>query len=482
MNDRRRRDQPGEARPLFDDDSERALIGICLQDPSKFWEGYSKIQPETFGNPRLGKIWAAMSAAAAKGKPINQTWIALLIDPSDAKEDTPTKMFLSVLANDAPTVSDFDAYCDTVLHLSSKRSLVEAMDRAKAEILASDVSMPPEHMRDIGMKRLSAAFSADGGDDDMMSYAEWGARVAKAKREQYDAGEDAQMGLDPGLAAVQRVFGRLMPGKEYVLAGMSSSGKSALVRQIAEGCALSAAAQNLGYGYIASLEMTGDEYAIRSIAERCGIPADEIEQGNLNNQQVGSIEDHARKLARYPIIVDQRPRMNLETIRARALKVKNTKGLSFMVIDHLLLIKGGRVDSMMDRVSEATIEAKNMAKEFRIPVIMLAQILEKKVLESKIKWPSSNHLFGGETIVQNADVVAFVHRPEMLKAREEPAKRETNGKGDEDKSASPWEKWNAQMEALRGKAYIYSNKRRGGAVIEKQEVAFHGPTMSFSDL
>ncbi len=135
-----------------------------------------------------------------------------------------------------------------MLNLAGKRSLIESLDRAKAEILAADVSMPTEHMRDIGLKRISAALSTDNADEDMLTYGEWGARVARQKRAEYDAGEDKEVGLHPGLASVQQVFGRLLPGKEYVLAGMSSSGKSALVRQIAEGCAKSAIVSNLGWG------------------------------------------------------------------------------------------------------------------------------------------------------------------------------------------------------------------------------------------
>lgn len=480
----RRRNQVGDPRPLFDESSERAVIGSCLQDSAKFWESFNRIKAEHFGTPRLARIWQAMAKSADANKPINRNYITLMIDPMDSKEDTPLGVFLSVLSNDAPPLSEFDAYVETVLHLANKRALIESIDRAKAEILSADVGVPAEHMKDLGLRRISNAFGGET-DDDMMDYASWGAKFAVRAKANYDLGDERMIGLDPGLRAVSQVIGTLLPGKLYVLAGMSSSGKSALARQIMQSASLSAQTAGMGFGYIASLEMTGEEYAIRAIAEQIGIAADRLEQGDLNAGEVESVQRAAAKLSKFPLIVDQRPRMTSEHIRSRALKIKNTRGLSCMAIDHLLLVRGaGKMDGIHDRVSEATIEAKNLAKELQVPVIMLAQINEKKLLESTTKWPNSTMLFGGESIMQNADVVCFVHRPEVVLQKTEPSQnaRAAEPKEGEKPKRTPWEQWNDRMEAVRGKAWAFNNKRRGGAPAVKMEMNFHGPTMTFSDI
>lgn len=480
----RRRNQPGEPRPLFDEASERAMLGCCLQDSAKFWESFNRVKAEDFSSARLSRIWQAMCRCAEKGKPVNQNWISLMIDPQDAKEDTPLKVFMAVLFNDAPPSGDFDAYVDNVLHFANKRALIDQLDRAKAEILSADVGVPAEHMKDLGIRRISNAFNGET-DEDLMEYQAWGAKFAARAQANYDLGDDAHIGLGSGLRAVDQVIGRLLPGKLIVLAGMSSSGKSALARQIMQAASQDAARSKLGYGYIASLEMTGEEYAIRAISPMTGIASDRLEAGDLNSGELDIIKRKVADLAKYPIYVDQRPRMTSEQIRARALKIKNTKGLAIMAIDHLLLVRGaGRADGIHDRVSEATIEAKNLAKELGIPVIMLAQINEKKLLESTTKWPNSSMLFGGESIMQNADIVFFVHRPEVVLQKNEPSQnaQPKEPKEGEKPKRTPWEQWNDRMEAVRGKAWVFNNKRRGGAPAVKMEMNFHGPTMTFSDI
>ena len=387
MNDRRRA-QKQEATPLFDEKAERSIIGCCLHDSARFWEAHGRLKPEHFAIGRLGRIWEAMMRCAEASKPVNQNWIPMMIR-GDKDEDTPLRVYLAVLFNDAPPPADAELYAEAVLHLANKRSLLESLDRAKQEILAQDVGVQAEVLKDIGIRHVSNAFSS-GGDDDMMSYGDWGARVFARAQKSIES-EESGFGLSPGLRAVEETIGRFLPGKSYVLAGMSSSGKSALARQLMEAAALDAMRQKLGPGFVSSLEMTGEEYASRHLAEKLGIAADKMEQGDLNRGEVEAIGRQVARMKNFPLVVDSRVRQKLADIRARALKLRNTSGLSIMAVDHLLLIRpNGPADSMMDRVSEATIEGKNMAKEFGIPAIILAQVNEKKVLESSSKWPSTS--------------------------------------------------------------------------------------------
>lgn len=477
MNDRRNKPRQLESRPLASESAERAIIGAALRDTTVFWSIYGKLAPEHFTNPRLARVWEAMKTCGQSGKPINATWIPLFIK-GDGGQDTPLLVFLAVLQNDAPPSSEVEAHVETVIHLANKRALLSSLDSARAEILDADVGMPAEVMKDIGIRMVSKAFS-DNSDDDMQDYVSWGRAAARDAIANFDAGESGGAGLCPGLPSIERIIGRLLPGKLYVIAGMSSSGKSAIARQIIEAASLDAARKGSGYAYIASLEMTGQEYTNRSIAEQLGIASDRIEQGSLNQAEVEAVVNAAEDLRRFPIMVDARPRQSIENIRSRAIKVRNTRGLSLVAADHLLLIAGSKGDSILDKVSFSTIEFKNMAKEFRVPAILLAQLDEKKILESTTGWPNSSHLFGGQTIMQNADVVVFVHRPEIVLTKKEPPQSATSDNGD---GKTPWEKWNARMEAVRGRAYVFTNKRRGGMPGIKEELRFHGPTMTFSEI
>ena len=321
---------------LHDEEAERCVLGICLSNQNSFWDCFAKLEPEHFTVPRHARIWDAMKRCADKAKPVSTRTIPLFI--RDDRDSEPLQIFLGVLLRDAPSAGDLMAYVETVQHLHNKRQLIEALDHARQDVLSADVGISVEDMVDQGIARLVNSKAADL-DADMRTYAEWGDEVYINAAKVYERGENALIGFSTGLRACDEVMGKLLPGKLYVLAGMSSGGKSALARQMAESAARQAADHHMGQGYIASLEMPGEEHAARALAQRLGISATRIESGDLNAAEIESLPDHIAALRNLPIIVDQRPRLNIDMIRSRMLRVKNRGGLAFGVVDHLLLVK-----------------------------------------------------------------------------------------------------------------------------------------------
>jgi replicative DNA helicase len=463
----------GQPKQLFDHDTEAAVVGACLRDATLFWDLHGRIDAGHFTLPRLARVWDAMVRLANEGQTVAREQIPKAIK-NDDKAESPLSIYLAMLIKAAPEGGTAKDLAETLVMYAEQRALIAALDAARAEIMAADFSVSPEALKETVIGKVTAA-GTGGFDRYMKTYGEWADDVHKQACAAHDAsqsGEATLVGLEPGLRAVQEVMGRLMPGRLYVLAGMSSSGKSALARQIAEHAAMQLARHSLGCGYIASLEMSGDEHLVRALAERIGVPASSIEEGSLQYGDLYRMQEQVSQLRHLPIVIDSRPRMRMEDMRNRMLRLKHQKGLGFAVIDHLLLIKPeGSRDSMLDRVANATIDAKFLARELHIPVIMLAQLNEKAILERPSGMPNGSDLFGGQPINQNADVVAFVHRQEIVEMRREPPQ------GDQEKHA----KWSSRLANLRGKAVIFNDKRRGGARHAKGELLFDAPLMTFRD-
>ncbi|MCQ8781683.1 replicative DNA helicase [Mangrovibrevibacter kandeliae] len=483
MTDRRR--YPERAPPpaeIISEEAERAVAGYILANPSQFFEINDRLQSEHFSTSRIMRIWAAMQRAVEKGKSPDRRMVALFIDPLDKKDDTPLTIYIANLIHDVTrNIEGFDllAYTDTIIRLAQKRALLAALDQARVQVAAADVGTAIEDLVDEGVRALTSAGVGDF-DRDMRTYGQWaealGQRVNRAIADEENGG----IGLSPGLKAVEEVIGPLIGGKVYVLAGMSSGGKSALAKSIMESAALDAKRKRQGWLYNASLEMNGEEHAARALSDYLGIPSFKIERAALNRSEVEAIGSRGREWAsQYPILIDQRRRMTMEKIRSRMMQVKNRYGLAMAVIDHILLIRGGKKDSLMDRVMEAVIEAKIMAGELGIPILLLAQINEKNLLERPSGWPIASDLFGGASIVQNADVVFFIHRPELVTRKKEPAK--TAKKRDED-GDTPHQAWERRLEREAGQAWVFSDKTRGLAGGVRRELRFDGETTTFRDI
>lgn len=458
------------AKPLFDEAAERAVVGACLFDAALFWNLNGRLEPRHFSTARLAKIWEAMISLGNAGQPIAREQIAKAIK-NDDKADTPLPIFLSLLLKDTPDGETARTLAEDVLRHAQRRAALEALDACRAEVMGMEFETSIEDLQERMLSRITG-IGGDGFDRHMRTYGQWAQTVFERTSAAMNKA-DAKVGLEPGLRAVQEVMGRLMPERVYVLAGMSSSGKSALARQIVESCAAQAAQQGLGWAYVASLEMSGDENATRALSERLGIAASVIEECSLDDDQLYRMGQAFHDLKHMQIMVDTKPRMRMEDIRNRALRLKHQKGLSLIAVDHLLLIKPeGRADSLMDRVANASSEAKFMAREFNVPVLLLAQLNEKAIVERPSGRPNGADLFGGQAIMQNADIIAFVHRQEIVEKRREPSK------SDEQKHA----RWSTMMANLAGKACIFNDKRRGGARHTSRDMTFRAETMTFEDL
>ena len=474
MNDRRyQKSKPAEETALFSLKSERTVVGAALQDEAFFWQMHARLRPQHFAVSRLARIWEALLAAVEKGKPPTMTWIPLYIrgDKEDEAEES-VLFYCNLLKNDAieEGLSAAELHADTIFQLANKRFLIDSLDRAKAKILTAEVGMAPTDMQDIAMKSIGLAVDQEF-DRHIRSYQDWGDDVWKEVAANIDNEEEGGLGLTCGLSGVEAVLGRLMPGRAYYLAGMSGAGKSAIAAQIAEAAMLQAAERGMGWGYMASLEMTGKEYAQRSLSRSMGIPYQDIEAGNVNRAQVESLANHARRLKRFNMEIDSTPSMTIDTIKSHAISTRNRRGgLALMVVDHMVIIAGEKGETLFDKVTNASGKIKQIAKELNVPIIVLAQLNEKKILDTASGWPNASHLFGGETIVQNADVIAFIHRHELVLNKKEPAK-----------DTPAHDKWVARLDQERGKAHFFNDKRRGGGRVSR-ELRFNGPLMLFEDV
>ena len=105
-------------------------------------------------------------------------------------------------------------------------------------------------------------------------------------------------------------------------------------------------------------------------------------------------------------------------------------------------------------------------------MILLAQLKEDDIIARASMRPHSGDLFGGKAILRNADVVMFLHRPEIVLAKKEPPKSH----------GEQHSKWLNQMEDLKGHAEVFNDKWRGGERGLTRNLRFRADIMTFEDV
>ena len=163
-----------------------------------------------------------------------------------------------------------------------------------------------------------------------------------------------------------------------------------------------------------SLEMSHLELTQRILASEARIDAKRMSQGQLQNSDWEKVSRAVTRLSDAPIFIDDNPRLTVMDIRARARRLKKQQGdLGVVLIDYLQLMTGrSRAENRQVEVAEMSRGLKILARELECPVIALSQ-LSRGLEQRPDKRPMLSDLRESGSLEQDADVVLFLHRPEM---------------------------------------------------------------------
>jgi replicative DNA helicase len=121
-----------------------------------------------------------------------------------------------------------------------------------------------------------------------------------------------------------------------------------------------------------SLEMSADQLANRLLSEASRIQGDRIRRGEISQREFDNFVAVSRELSRLPILIDDTPAITISALRTRCRRIQRTRGLKFVVVDYLQLMRpavGTKPESRVLEISMITQGLKAIAKELSIPVL-----------------------------------------------------------------------------------------------------------------
>jgi replicative DNA helicase len=227
-------------------------------------------------------------------------------------------------------------------------------------------------------------------------------------------------GLTTGFADLDKQTNGLQPTELVILAARPSMGKTAFVCNIAEAIA---ARSNKGV-LIFSLEQSKLELAERFLCIRAKVQLHKLRKGDLDEKERDDLLFTASELSEMPLYIDDTPGRTMAQVSAIARRVKRKSGLGIVIIDYLQLLEPEDKRAPREQqIAGITRRLKFLAKEMEIPVIALAQ-LNRGVELREDKRPKLADLRESGAIEQDADIVMFLHRPEMYDPNDRPGEAE----------------------------------------------------------
>ncbi len=240
----------------------------------------------------------------------------------------------------------------------------------------------------------------------------------------FQLGPGGVAGVPTGLRNLDKKLRGLRAGEIIVLAARPSMGKTSLAMNFAECVALGRDMTGQRFKgdharphpvAIFSLEMSADALALRMLCGMAGVPAFQIDSGIGNSQKITQqLTRAASELCKSPIYVDDTGGLDVMEMRARARRLKKKHQIELIIVDYLQLMNCREAARQGRQLETSAVSAnlKAMAKELKIPVVVLSQLSRAPEQRGdKSAKPKLSDLRDSGAIEQDADVVLLLRRP-----------------------------------------------------------------------
>lgn len=234
-------------------------------------------------------------------------------------------------------------------------------------------------------------------------------------------------GLSTGFTELDRMTNGLHAAEMIVIAARPSMGKTALAMNVAEHVAINEKRAVAVF----SLEMSSQQLVQRMLCSRARVNLQKVRDGFLAERDFPSLTSAASKLAEAKIFIDDTAGLSILELRAKARRLKAQHDIELIVVDYLQLLRSTTrraQDNRQLEISEISAGLKGLAKDLKIPIIVIAQLNRQPEARTGGK-PRLSDLRESGSIEQDADLVGLLVRPEVYE-EDEDARAEKAGEAE----------------------------------------------------
>ena len=225
-------------------------------------------------------------------------------------------------------------------------------------------------------------------------------------------------GVGTGFADLDRMTDGLHPAEMVVIAARPSMGKTSLAMNIVEHVALE---QKLPVA-VFSLEMSAESLILRMMCSLARVNLRSIRDGFMSESDFPKLTSAAGKLSSSKLFIDDTAGLSILQLRARARRLSQQHGVKLFVIDYLQLLHStGRrsQENRQQEIADISSGIKALAKELRVPVIVLSQLNRELEKRGPGDRPRLSDLRESGSIEQDADLVGLLFKQEKDKDSED---------------------------------------------------------------
>ena len=383
------------------EEAEAQVLGCILLEPELIDEAATALAAEDFYALKNKNIFDLLLELRADGKPIaTQTILVEAKSRAGNYDLVGGPAYVADLPNQVPSAALFPYSVSVV----KKKSRLRELQRASNMIL----NLVGEQGRDDDerIEEASALLTNLLNDAGGCGEASLRDTVHRAINQIEAASEHKGecTGIPTGFLALDKLTAGFHPGDMIVLAARPSIGKTSLALNVAEHVALD---KGIPVGFL-SLEMTDVSLAKRIMSSRSNVNGHKLLNGNLTEQDIKGLTVVAAKLAKAPLIINDKPGLSVLEMASIARRMVMKHDCKLLILDYLQLMHV-KAESRVQEVTKISCALKSIAKELNVPVLVLSQ-LNRSVESRDSGIPRLSDLRDSGAVEQDADLVMFLSR------------------------------------------------------------------------
>ena len=392
-------------------EAEQSILGSVLIDNDYQYEIISKLKENDFYLESHRLIFDSMRTINNTNTPIDLVTLSDAMEKAATLEKVGGIDYLTDLARITPSAANYEYYLEIVKRDSTLRKLIRS-----AYEIAKNARESNDYTQSVSFAEKSIYSISEDLDNSSLTNINVSFNGILEKFENIQKDKNYLQGLKTGFTGLDSLTNGFHPGNLIILAARPSIGKTTFAMNIVENVAVREGAVCAVF----ALEMTNAELAQRMLCSVSNVSNQDALKGKLQDEDWQKLWQAQKILNSANIFVDDTSMTTFPEIQSKCRRLKSKMGrLDLIVVDHIQLMNAVKSnDSRQAEITEISRGLKMIAKELDVPVLALSQ-LSRQVTSRKGQKPVLSDLRESGAIEQDADIVMFIHRPDLAAEEKE---------------------------------------------------------------
>jgi len=388
-------------------EAERAVLASVLLDGDRFLDIADRLAPADFFRVAHQQIYAAMRELAQAGGKIDFLTVTERLGQHRQLDDVGGPAYLSQLTDAMPRSANIESYAAIVKDRADRARLLKA---GRSIVGLAETADDSARALIDQAERLIFAVAQNDERGDFIS-AEQLVLEGVPQVEQLLEHKHGTTGIQTGFLDFDEMTRGLQPGSLVILAARPSMGKSAFALNLAA----HAAAHGSTVGFF-SLEMSRQELFMRLVAATGHVDGHRLQSGYVSQTDYSRLSHAFGQIASSSLFVDDSAVVGVLDVRGKARRLQAKHGLHLLVLDYLQLMQlPSGAENRNIAIGDISRALKLVGRELNVPVVALSQ-LSRETERRGDKKPMMSDLRDSGALEQDADLIVFIHRPEVYQA------------------------------------------------------------------